>query len=238
MAKVAFAEKLTDMKITSKIGLSVFALIAIQSLPLRAQNAPAPTANAPVDEGAAMELGAKAGAEIAERWGKMTPAERKIQMDKMLADFARTKDSLVRQTLERAGFTKPELQNAVVEFLREQETNRRAARVAAHKLYLALEPRGTAQTRGVAVGDGEMLALTAAFEDAAEAERARRAKDIEALDKKIGFSTNPRLEGVLLLNGYIGESAFFAGDAQMMGMSVLGSFAGLDETPVAPKPNP
>ncbi len=243
VASMAFAKILTHMKITSVLVLPMFALLAVHSSPLHAQNAatpnaPAPTVAAPLDEGAALEFGAKAGAQIAERWSKMTPAQRKIETDKMLADFAKTKDLLVRHSLERAGFTKPEMQNAVVEFLREQERNRRAARVAANTLYLALEPRGTAQTRGVIVSAGEMLALIRAFEDATEAERARRAKDIEALDKRIGFRNNPRLEGVLLLNGYIGESAFFAGDAQMMGMSVLGTLAQLDETPIAPTPNP
>ena len=98
VAKVAFAEKLTEMKITSKIVLPMLALITIHSSPLRAQNAappdvPAATAAAPIDESAAIKAAANEGVEFAECFEKMTPAQRKIELDKMLADMERTRTS-------------------------------------------------------------------------------------------------------------------------------------------------
>jgi hypothetical protein len=84
-------------------------------------------------------------------------------------------------------------------------------------VYLATEPRGVALT------DQQLEAALADYQAAAEQEKARRQTAIEELDKQISFSTKPKLRALLMINGYIGDEAWFSTSSMMTSSMAIGS---------------
>lgn len=87
-------------------------------------------------------------------------------------------------------------QDALISYLAEDEAGKASVREAGKRLLLALR-RGTdaARTRD----------LVAVYKAALDADKERRVAAQTALDAKIGFSLDPRLEAALWLFGVLGE---------------------------------
>lgn len=87
-------------------------------------------------------------------------------------------------------------QDALVAYLAEEEAGRVAVREATKRLVVAVRKGADAES---------MRELISSYKAAQEADKARRAAAQTALDAKIGFSQDPRLEAVLWLFGVLGE---------------------------------
>ncbi len=87
-------------------------------------------------------------------------------------------------------------QDALVAYLAEEEAGRVAVREATRRLVVAVRKGAEAES---------MRELISGYKAALEADKVRRAAAQMALDAKIGFSQDPRLEAVLWLFGVLGE---------------------------------
>lgn len=130
------------------------------------------------------------------RWQAMTPAERGAALE---AAREEEKANWIRQTLTAARYTDVELQNAVVEFMQAQEKARVPLRAAAFNLTpRIIDPAAT---------DEQLKTDLAAFRDAVTKDQERYKTELAALDAKVKFSTQPRLETLLTVLGVIGQEA-------------------------------
>lgn len=181
---------------------------------------PATKANpANQDAEAIMRKALEAGMQLGLKMARMTPQEQQQELQKLLQQG-------MRMSLDRAKFTDKTLQDTILQFVAEQDKARLTVRIAANKVYLAEEPRGVVVDNPTL--ETEINAYLAAIEDV----KAERENAIAALDQKIGFSQNPHLKGWLLLNGVIGDAAWFTGNTMMAGSMVITSLAGLQNNAV------
>lgn len=178
------------------------------------------------DAAAIMRQAQEAGAKEAQKLARMTPQEQQQEVQTLF-------QQVMRLSLERAKFTDKTLQDTILQFAADQEKARTAVRIAANKVYLAGEPLGVVVDN--ATLEAEINDYLAAVEDA----KAERENATAALDQKIGFSKNPHLKGWLLLNGVIGDAAWFTGNSMMLGSMTTASLAGLqNNAAVAPHAGP
>lgn len=187
-------------------------------------NAPGLKQNPGNQDAEAMVLQAqKEGMQQAMRMVKMTPQERLAEMQKMM-------EKVTRQTLTQAGFKDPALQDTILACIAAQEKSRDTVRRAAVKVW------------GPELGGGDKrdaAAIEAALDDymaAVEDAKVERETLVADLDRKIGFSRNPRLKGWLLLTGVIGDAAWYTGGITMMGSMSLSSLAMFQQANAAPPP--
>lgn len=112
-------------------------------------------------------------------------------------------DEAIRKMMEMGGVPDVATQDAVLEYMKEDVEARRPLRDLGMKLFQAL--------RAGDVDDDQMLALVMDYRAAQETEKIRREEAQEALDEKVDFSRNPRLEAMLLLAGLIGDGSGLVG---------------------------
>ncbi|HVF11233.1 MAG TPA: hypothetical protein VNA16_10540, partial [Abditibacteriaceae bacterium] len=94
------------------------------------------------------------------------------------------------------------IQDAIIVHIEEEARAQRPLRQQGRKLLSALQAR-TAD--GNAVTDEQMRTLLTAFQAALEDDLDRTLAAEAALDEKIGYTRNPRLEAMLILLGLIGN---------------------------------
>lgn len=124
-------------------------------------------------------------------------------------------EPLLRQSFNQAGFRDLKLQDAVVEFVAEQEKSRLPVREAAAKVYLALRSKMVA-------GEESIAPLLADLQSAVEVAKTGREAATQVLDAEVHFSTNPRLEALLALNGLVGDASWLTSDVFELGIQSAG----------------
>ncbi len=136
----------------------------------------------------------------------------------------------LRDDLGRAGFGDRALQNALIDFVEEQDLAREAVREAAVACYRALDNQQ--------MDDPEVQKLLDSYQAAAARAQAKREAGLTQLDAQIHFSTNPRLKTFLTLRGLIGQEAQLTANT----LPDFGGFMQLYELrelfPSRPQPNP
>ena len=105
-----------------------------------------------------------------------------------------------RTALTRAGITDPATQDSVLAYAADRQKNGGDLRDKFTKLREALTMGST---------DGDVAILLNDYKDAIDDEKASRKKAEAALDAKIGYSKNPRLESALLILGLVGDAPQF-----------------------------
>ena len=116
---------------------------------------------------------------------RATPAERRTQLEARL-----------REMMQNLGVSAPATQEAVIAYLAEEEAGRTEVREAARRLLSGVRRDAPPE---------RMRDLISAYQSALAAESKRRIAAQSALDAKIGFSVDTRLEAVLWLSGVLGE---------------------------------
>lgn len=136
----------------------------------------------------------------------MTPEQRQQMMQERMAESFKT-------TLTGAGFTEESLQNAIVEHAQAQDTAIAPLRERNQKFSQALSAG--------AVNDEQAAAALKTMRELVAAEKERRTTAAAALDEKIGYSKQPKLEALLTSMGLIGDEA-----AVLSGTTNTGGFGG------------
>lgn len=95
-------------------------------------------------------------------------------------------------------FTDAALQDAVAVFVTQNQQSRQILRDTTQKLAAAMSDGATT--------DAQLTALLTDWRVSKAAEETRHQSALKALDAKINFSANPRLEALLLLSGIAGEA--------------------------------
>lgn len=121
----------------------------------------------------------------------LTPQQREQMFRKFMEDR-------LRQSLTRHGFAQEELQNAVVEFSRVVESDRRIIREKSGKLREGMDKRAS---------DGQIGSLLADLRRSVAYAKIRRDRGRRVLNTKISFSKKPRLDAVLSLSGLGGDES-------------------------------
>lgn len=161
--------------------------------------------------------------------GVMTPAqqaEAEKQIPKMLAEaqqmraamsamtpeqdqeaMRQREEPLLRQRLIQVGFKDRALQDAIVDFVAQQEKSRATVRACDARVYLSLRSRDPQEISGA-------LADYLKAVDEVKAERETATKE---LDGEIEFSSNPRLTAFLSLYGLVGDASWFTSNLYDVG---------------------
>ena len=116
----------------------------------------------------------------------MTPEERRKQ----------TEDKM-RNMMANNGVTDGNTQDAVLAYLTNELEARRPLRQIGIKLQRALSDENTT--------DDQIKAIIADYENVQNLENQRRTQAQSDLDKAIQYSQNPRLQGLLMLMGVLGD---------------------------------
>jgi len=111
---------------------------------------------------------------------------------------ASEKEKKLRAMMVSFGVTDLDVQNAIIDFVQDEVTRRQPMREQISKLYSTLRK----ETLDVDAMTGQL----ADFRAVVEADKNRRTAAEAALNHAIGYSTNPRLEAMLLLFGIIGDA--------------------------------
>lgn len=155
---------------------AMLTMLALASASAIVQAAPPPAGNPPPP---------KARPQQPER-PRMSPEERR----------EKTEDRL-REMMAANSITDNSTQDTVLAFLANELEARRPLRQLGNKLQRALSGQDTT--------DAQIKALIADYQNAQDLENQRRAKAQDELDKSIHYSENPRLQGLLLLMGVLGD---------------------------------
>lgn len=115
-------------------------------------------------------------------------------------------DEAIRKMMEMGGVPDVATQDAVLAYMKEDVEARRPLRDTGMKLFQAL--------RAGDITNEQMLALVADYRAAQQAEKVRREQAQDALDAKVNFTQNPRLEAMLLLAGLVGDGGSLPGAGQ------------------------
>lgn len=107
-----------------------------------------------------------------------------------------TEDKL-REMMIGNGVTDAPTQDAVLAFLANELTARRPLRQMGIKLQRALSDKS--------ITDDQVRAIIADYQNTQDLEHQRRTKAQSDLDGKIHYSQNPRLQGLLMLMGVLGD---------------------------------
>lgn len=108
----------------------------------------------------------------------------------------------MRRMMIRLGCDQPPVQDAIIAFIADETRARRPLRDQSRKLFQALRSENGAV-------DANVETLLADFRIALEQDKARHQVGEAALDQRINFKSNPRLEAMLLLFGVIGDGPTF-----------------------------
>jgi hypothetical protein len=130
---------------------------------------------------------------------ELTPDQRQ----QMLQQREHQREQMLRATLTNSGFAEKALQDAVIDFVKEQEQSRMGVQDKLRKVAEAL--------RTQAVTDTQLATLLAEWRVATEAEKTRHEDARKALDAEIGYSQKPRLDALLSLMGITSDDASLAG---------------------------
>jgi hypothetical protein len=126
----------------------------------------------------------------------MTPAQRTEALRKWNDE---REERNLRDTLSRAGFTQQAGQDIVVAFSKEQNAAQESLRTMAEKLVTGVSTPG--------VPDAEVARLLKELQDAVAKEKERRKTARTALNEKVSYTENPRLELMLTTLGLIGDDS-------------------------------
>jgi hypothetical protein len=129
------------------------------------------------------------------RGGRAMTAE---ERQRMLLQY---RVQMIQRSLTVAGITDTEVQTAVSDFAKEQETAQEKLQEKWQQITEAL--------RNNAVTDAQMATLTNDLRAMIEDEKARRKKAEADLDAKISYSKKPKLDAVLMTLGLTGDEADF-----------------------------
>lgn len=140
---------------------------------------------------------AKGDNPIANQRPRLTPEQRQAAREKRQLEMQARRATNLRETLTQAGFLDKTLQDAVIAYSNSQTKERGDNRDKIRQLNQAVRNNAT---------DVEIAVILKAISDEALADKDQRATALKELDAKIGYSTKPRLEGVLTLAGILGES--------------------------------
>jgi hypothetical protein len=143
-----------------------------------------------------------------------------------------TREQMVRNALTRGGFADPDLHTAVLEHMAAREVGRQKVLLAGRKLMQAFNtPRRGAEP---ALTDAQLDALLAEYRAALETDKAAREEAEKALDQKVRFSTQTRLEIALMILGAIGEGSALMNNSLPPGLARFGMppVAGRGEVPL------
>jgi hypothetical protein len=127
---------------------------------------------------------------------------------------------MVRNLLTRAGFADEAIQNAVTEHMTARATARAKVEEAGRKLMQVFNQQR--RNNGQILTDAQLDTLLADYRGALEADHAAREEAEKALDQKIQYSKNARLEIALVVVGAIGDEQPLAGAALGRGMLMFG----------------
>lgn len=114
-----------------------------------------------------------------------SPQDRRIQLEARL-----------REMMQSFGVSAPATQDAIVDYLAEEEAGRLAVREAARRLLNGLRRDAPPE---------RMRDLISSYQTALATDSKRRQTAQTTLDAKIGFSFDTRLEALLWLSGVLGE---------------------------------
>ena len=179
------------LSLPRRVLLGAGLILSVAAPVARAQQA-APAAQTPVAQTPA-DLPANAApvdeatANNAAQRQQFTPEERRQQIEEKL-----------RALMINLGVRAAPTQDAILDYLAQDETSHATLREAEKKLMTGLRRD---------VPPERMRDLLADYRGAIEADRDRRAMAQRNLDARIGYSLEPRLESVLWLMGVLGESA-------------------------------
>lgn len=126
-------------------------------------------------------------------WENMTPQQR----DQWFRKFA---EDRLRESLTRHGFAQEELQDAVVEFSRVVESDRRTIREKSGKLREGMDAKA---------GDAQIANLLGDLRRSVAYAKIRRDRARRVLNAKISFSKRPRLDALLSLSGLGGDESHY-----------------------------
>ncbi|MEO6906857.1 MAG: hypothetical protein ABI210_03110 [Abditibacteriaceae bacterium] len=117
---------------------------------------------------------------------RMTPEERRKESEVKL-----------RQMMTNNGITDTSTQDAVLAYLSNELETRKPLRQMGVKLQRALTDQS--------ITDDQIKAMIADYKNAQDLESQNRTKAQSDLDAKIHYSKNPRLQGMLMLMGVLGD---------------------------------
>jgi len=142
-------------------------------------------------------------------WGAMTPEQRQQAIMQMMQGG-------LRMFMTRGGFPEQKIQDAVVDFMTQQEKEREQVRDQSAKMVQALLNNE--------MKDEDVANQLANFRAAVDVMKGNREAALADFDAKIEYSRKPRLEAFLTMVGLLGdESSYMSG---MMG-SMVGLMANL-----------
>ena len=113
----------------------------------------------------------------------------------------------MRQMMSRLGCDETRVQDAIIVYIAGETRARRPLRDQSRKLFQALRARDAMPNAQST--DAEIETLLTDFRAALEQDKARHQVGEAALDQKINFRGNARLEAMLLLFGVIGDGPTF-----------------------------
>ena len=131
---------------------------------------------------------------------QLTPEQQEV-LTEQVRDFAR--EQLVRLMLSNAGFADKAVQDAVVAFSNEQSKAMAKLNDQSIKVRMGLREQNAPAN--------QLSTLLNDLNAATEAENTRRKTALEALNAKINFRNQPRLEAVLTTMGLVGDEMAVAG---------------------------
>ena len=195
--------------------LKIVALVSIFALPqivLAQPDETAPkAANPPAQDlqQEAMDKAVQEGRDTIEKIGKMTPAQIRDYLQEI-------QEKTVRTLLVQSEFNDLELQEIVVDYLRQQNLARAPVRLVAARLRDAIADKNTPEAT--------LLQLMTQWKKASDQEQQRTEDAALELRETLKLDERPRLDAVLHLYGLIGNEAWYLSNA-------LGSMSGLGMLP-------
>lgn len=133
---------------------------------------------------------------------------------------------MLKRSLQRAGYTDPNVVEAITIYATNRDDARKTVADAAGELAEALgAPDST---------DVQISKLTDALDNAITAEKKRSNKAQAELDKQVKFSKTPKLKTVLMLSGLIGDTQGYIPPPPPPGRGGRNGGPGMDGRPVGP----
>jgi hypothetical protein len=144
-------------------------------------------------------FGAGGGQDAAD-YRQLSPEQQELLAEKV-RDFAR--EQMIRLMLSNAGFADKAVQDEVVAFANEQSKAMAKLNEQNGRLRMGLREQNTPAN--------QLTTLMSEYNAAVTAENTRRKTALDALDAKINFRKQPRLEAVLTTMGVVGDEMVVAG---------------------------
>lgn len=132
------------------------------------------------------------------------PPEQRAQIQQLMQSPEQRREAWVRQVMVASGFTDVEVQNSIIAFIRTQEATRAPLRMATFALSQSLV--------NPALTDEQLKTTVGNFRDSVAKDQERYNQELGALDERINYTTQPRLELLLEVIGVLGpETATLGG---------------------------